>query len=256
MLRMLRFLPPHRSLLPHCSTCWLPPPPSDNPRTSQPSLLHLPPALFHPHIPSHTRQISTSRTLARKEGIMVRFKQMVKDYWYVIIPVEITTSLVWYGSIFISLKSGVDLVEILTNMGVSEEVLGKLPDAGGNYGYHAITFVCYKVISPIRHGLSLAISAALVTRLNKTYPGYLRTSSSIAKEARETGEEIKDKAREKGEEIKDKARERGEEMKDRYDEKLAEGKEKMDGLKSKAEEKRSEVKKDLKERMEGWRKEK
>ena len=163
---------------------------------------------------------------------MVRFKQMVKDYWYVIIPVEISTSLIWYGSIYITLKSGVDLVDVLTQIGVSEQTLGKLPSAEGNYGYHALAFLCYKVISPIRHGLSLAISAALVTRLNKTRPGYLRTSSSIAKEAKETGEEIREK----------------------YDEKVAEGKGKMGELKSKAEVKTSEVKKDMKDKMDGWRK--
>merc|ERR1712096_262049 len=194
----------------HHSSCLLPPP-SDHLKTFHPNQLHpLPPFSLH----SNTRQISTSQTLARKEGMMVRFKQMVKDYWYVIIPVEISTSLIWYGSIYIT------------------QTLGKLPSAEGNYGYHALAFLCYKVISPIRHGLSLAISAALVTRLNKTRPGYLRTSSSIAKEAKETGEEIREK----------------------YDEKVAEGKGKMDELKSKAEEKTTEVKKDMKDKMDGWRK--
>ena len=156
---------------------------------------------------------------------MARFKQMVKDYWYVIIPVEVGTSVIWYGAIFISLKSGVDLVEILTTMGVSENTLGKLPSAGGDYGYHALTFLCYNVISPIRYTISLAISAALVSRLGKTRPGYLRTSSNIAKDARGTGEDIRDRFEEK-----------------------------MDVFKNKADVKRSEAKKNIKERMEGWRK--
>jgi hypothetical protein len=231
---MLRQFNRYRSLsplLPHCSACWVPPPPPDHPKIFHSTPLHLlPPSSI---LSSHTRDISTSQTrLTKKEGVMARFKQMVKDYWYVIIPVEIGTSVIWYGAIFISLKSGVDLVEILATMGVSENTLGKLPSAGGDYGYHALTFLCYKVISPIRHTISLAISAALVSRLEKTRPGYLRTSSNIAKDARGTGED----------------------MRDRYEEKVAEGKEKMDEFKNKADVKRSAAKKNLEERMEGWRK--
>ena len=48
---------------------------------------------------------------------------MVRDYWYVIIPVEVVTSVMWYGSIFLSLKSGVDIVQILSSIGVSEQTL-------------------------------------------------------------------------------------------------------------------------------------
>ena len=48
---------------------------------------------------------------------------MIKDYWYIIIPVEVVTSIGWYGLFFFSLRSGVDIVEILTNMGVSEQTL-------------------------------------------------------------------------------------------------------------------------------------
>ena len=48
---------------------------------------------------------------------------MIKDYWYVIIPVEVVTSVMWYGAIFLSLKGGVDIVQVLTNLGVSEQTL-------------------------------------------------------------------------------------------------------------------------------------
>ena len=68
------------------------------------------------------RLISTSQVLA-KETTFSKLKQMIRDYWYVIIPVEIITSIAWYGAIFLSLKSGVDIVQILTNVGVSEQTL-------------------------------------------------------------------------------------------------------------------------------------
>jgi len=207
---------------------------------------HLPPQLVsdlsQPPLPLHhnpsvnqvqqIRSLSTSRSLlAEQKSLMARFKQMLKDYWYIIIPVEIGTSIIWYAGIFLSLKSGVDLVNILSSIGVSEENLAKLPAAGGDAGYHALAFVCYKIISPIRHGLSLGISAAVVSGLEKTRPGYLRTSSSIAQEARETKDDLKEK----------------------YDEKMAEGREKIDELKCRADEKRTEARKQIEERMEEWR---
>ena len=69
-----------------------------------------------------TRDLSTSQILF-KDSTFGRLKQMIKDYWYVIIPVEVVTSVIWYGAIFISLKGGVDIVQVLTNMGVSEQTL-------------------------------------------------------------------------------------------------------------------------------------
>ena len=69
------------------------------------------------------RPLSTSRVVSKKESTLGKLKQMIKDYWYIIIPVEIVTSVGWYGAIFLSLKSGVDIIEILTNMGLSQETL-------------------------------------------------------------------------------------------------------------------------------------
>jgi len=200
--------------------------------------------------------------MAKKVGVMARFKQMLKDYWYIIIPVEIGTSVVWYGAIFLSLKSGMDIVHLLESVGVSESTLNKLPIAGGEAGYHALAFVCYKVISPIRHTISIGITAAVVSWLQKTRPGFL-TSSSIAKDAREKGddmremyEEKKAEGKEKMDEFKLRARERREDMKDRYEEKVAEGKEMLDDFRARTDEKRSDAKKNFDEKMESWRKKK
>lgn len=68
------------------------------------------------------RDLSTSQILF-KDSTFSKLKQMIKDYWYVIIPVEVVTSVMWYGAIFLSLKGGVDIVQVLTNLGVSEQTL-------------------------------------------------------------------------------------------------------------------------------------
>merc|ERR1712179_152608 len=138
---------------------------------------------------SSLKHLSTSKTrLANKEGVVFRFKQLVKDYWYVVIPVDLGTSVIWYLAILFCLKSGVDLEEVLSSLSLSEKSLEKLPKSGG---YHALAFFCYNVISPIRHTVSIMFSVALSSRLVKTIPGYLRTSSSIAQAALDTGKNLK-----------------------------------------------------------------
>ena len=73
--------------------------------------------------PSLTRLLTTSTVLASKVSSFTRLKQMIKDYWYIIVPVEIVTSIGWYGAFFFSLRSGVDIIELLTNLGVSQQTL-------------------------------------------------------------------------------------------------------------------------------------
>ena len=135
------------------------------------------------------QHVSTSKTLlADKKGMVVRFKQLVKDYWYVVIPVDLSTSVIWYLAILFCLKSGVNLEEVLYSLGLSEKSLEKLPKSGG---YHALAFFCYNVITPIRLTVSIMLSVALISRIVKTRPGYLKTSSSIAQAARDTGKNLR-----------------------------------------------------------------
>lgn len=36
----------------------------------------------------------------KKVGLIQRFKQMYKDYWYVLLPVHMTTSALWFGGFY------------------------------------------------------------------------------------------------------------------------------------------------------------
>jgi len=49
----------------------------------------------------------------KKTGIVAKFKQMFKNYWYILVPVHVATSIVWFGSFYFMCKSGVDVVAIL-----------------------------------------------------------------------------------------------------------------------------------------------
>ena len=123
----------------HHPWLWSPRSSSLDPHNSSRRLLYLSPSQTWQTEPPHLRSLlsedrshwssaphrhlRTSQALAKQESTLARLKQMIKDYWYVIIPVEIVTSIGWYGAIFISLRSGVDIVEILSNMGVSQQSL-------------------------------------------------------------------------------------------------------------------------------------
>ena len=37
-------------------------------------------------------------------SVFQRFKQMYKDYWYVLVPVHLATSAVWFGSFYYASK--------------------------------------------------------------------------------------------------------------------------------------------------------
>ena len=91
----------------------------------------------------------------------------------------------------------------------------------------------------MRHGLSLAISAGLVKRMEKTRPWYFKTSSDIVKEAKETGGEVKEMYNEKMAEGREK-----------YNEKMTEGREKVEDMKTIAREKRD----DMREKYDDWSK--
>lgn len=40
----------------------------------------------------------------KKLSLFKRFKQMARDYWYVLIPVHCATSVVWFGGFYYSLR--------------------------------------------------------------------------------------------------------------------------------------------------------
>ena len=73
---------------------------------------------------------------------------MTKDYWYVLIPVHVATSVVWFGGFYAACKSGVDVAAILQYCGASEAYVEKISQS--SMGYAALAYACYKVATPVR----------------------------------------------------------------------------------------------------------
>ena len=81
-------------------------------------------------------------------NIFQKFKKMSKDYWYVLVPVHLATSIVWFGGFYVMCKSGVDVAALLQWVGVSETYVEKLSNS--EMGYAALAYACYKIATPIR----------------------------------------------------------------------------------------------------------
>lgn len=101
-----------------------------------------------------------------KETLFQRFKRMAKQYWYVLIPVHIVTTVFWVGGFYLLAKSGLDLAAILERLG-APEVLMK-PVRNSNAGYYAVTYACYKLATPLRYVVTIG-GTTLLVRLVKQF---------------------------------------------------------------------------------------
>lgn len=112
-----------------------------------------------------------------KPSLFQRFKQMSKDYWYVLIPVHIITSAGWFGGFYFAVKSGLDVVALLENLGVSEKIINPL--RGSSAGYVALAYAMYKVATPARYTVTLGGTTASIKYL--TSMGYIKPVPSKEK---------------------------------------------------------------------------
>uniref|UniRef100_G3MLJ0 DUF1279 domain-containing protein n=1 Tax=Amblyomma maculatum TaxID=34609 RepID=G3MLJ0_AMBMU len=111
--------------------------------------------------------------MEEKLNIFQRYKKMFKEYWYVMLPVHIATSIVWFGSFFYLATCGVDVVPLLEFLGLPESVISPLRKSGLNY--IATASAMYKLATPARYtvtlgGTSIAIRVLVKRGLIKPMP--------------------------------------------------------------------------------------
>ncbi|XP_056639412.1 uncharacterized protein C18orf19 homolog A [Diorhabda sublineata] len=153
-----------------------------------------------------------------KMSLFQKFKQMYKEYWYVLVPVHLITSTVWFGGFYYMAKSGIDIVHILETWHVSEKVLNPLRDS--SMGYLAVAYACYKIATPARYTVTLGGTTISINYLKKW--GYIKPVPSA--------ERMKEIYQEKKETITKSVREGIKEKKETFMDSLHETKE---GIKEK-----------------------
>ncbi|KAH8269819.1 hypothetical protein KR026_000061 [Drosophila bipectinata] len=112
---------------------------------------------------------------AANMGLFAKFKHMYKQYWYVLIPVHVITSVGWFGGFYYLSKrhvypSGVDVPSLLQYIHLSETIIEKVQ--GSDMGHYAIAYLCYKVATPLRYALTLGCTTVSIKYL--VQHGYIK----------------------------------------------------------------------------------
>jgi len=102
---------------------------------------------------------------------------MYKDYWYVLVPVHVSTSLVWIGGFYYFAKSGVDLGCYMRKVGISENVVNKVTHSGA--GHLAVAYALYKIATPARYAVTLGGTTLAINQLRNM--GYITAREIISK---------------------------------------------------------------------------
>ncbi|KAK4879019.1 hypothetical protein RN001_007165 [Aquatica leii] len=105
-----------------------------------------------------------------KPSLLQRFKSMYRDYWYVLVPVHLVTSIAWFGGFYYLAKSGVDIVGILESWNVSHKITNSLKDS--SMGYIAVAYALYKIATPIRYTITLGGTTISINYLKRW--GYIK----------------------------------------------------------------------------------
>ncbi|KAH9278458.1 putative transferase CAF17 -like protein, mitochondrial [Echinococcus granulosus] len=98
-------------------------------------------------------------------SLVQRFKNAYKIYGKVLIVVHGVTSAAWLGLFYLIAYSGMNVQELLESLHAPELMLKPFHVAGGSVGVFASAYVLYKVLGPLRYGLTLWLTPVIVHRL-------------------------------------------------------------------------------------------
>jgi len=96
-----------------------------------------------------------------KPTLWVKVKTLAKDYWYVFFPVHFLSSCAWFGGFYLVVYSGVDVVQILENIGAGESIVNALKRYE-HTGPLAVAFFIYELAKPIRYAATLGLTTAAI----------------------------------------------------------------------------------------------
>merc|ERR1712025_355817 len=176
---------------------------------------------------------------------------------YVLFPVHVATSIVWFGGFYIMLKSGVDIVGFLEMIATSQKVLDYMRNSEA--GYYALSYACYKIATPIRYTVTVGGTTMAIAKLKDT--GYLKSTSEMAEKMKDKRDDMKEKYKyeerkdlveDKFDNIKEKVIDKTEDMKDKfnYEERKDMIEDKFDNIKERAVESKDKLKDNMEDAWE------
>lgn len=194
-----------------------------------------------PHFPHQTsyRHLFTNlpdldkKSVDKKDqpSVVAQFKKMFKDYWYVLVPVHVATSIVWYGSFYVMCKSGLDVVGMMESMGVSEKILHPLRSS--DVGYYALAYAMYKIATPARYTVTVGGTGYTVKVLQQK--GIL-TAAEVKEQIKDTAEDLKEGLEDRLEDTREHVKEGVQNLKGKYGDLKEDAKDRLEDRRDKVKE--------------------
>lgn len=103
----------------------------------------------------------------KSQNIFQRFKNMAKKYWYIVLPVHLVTSTVWFGSFYFIASSGVDVPALLETFGLPDWIIDKVRDGKSWTSYLVIAYGLYKIFTPLRYMVTLGGTSMTIRYIHK-----------------------------------------------------------------------------------------
>lgn len=103
---------------------------------------------------------------AKKQSVFAKMKQMTKDYWHILVPVHIITSLGWVAIFYTTIKVGVDIAKLMELMHLNQKYIDMVKSSeAGNW---ALTYLLYKIFTPLRYTVTLGGTTMAIRQLSKS----------------------------------------------------------------------------------------
>ncbi|XP_060872231.1 protein FAM210A [Metopolophium dirhodum] len=102
----------------------------------------------------------------KSQSIFQRFKNMAKKYWYIVLPVHLVTSTVWFGS-FYFIASICDVAALLEKLGIPDYIIDKVRDGNSWTSYLVIAYGLYKIFTPLRYMVTLGGTGMTIRYLKR-----------------------------------------------------------------------------------------
>ncbi|EEB15890.1 conserved hypothetical protein [Pediculus humanus corporis] len=90
---------------------------------------------------------------------------MYKEYWYVLIPVHLITSSIWFGGFYYLAASGIDIPALLESMGAPDSWVQNLKNSKA--GNLVLAYTLYKVVTPVRYTITVGGTTISINYLKK-----------------------------------------------------------------------------------------
>lgn len=100
-----------------------------------------------------------------KLSLFKRYQKMLREYWYVMLPVHGVTSIFWIGGFYYAAKSGIDIVPFLEYINLPEKLIAPLRNS--SLGSIAVASAFYKLATPARYMVTLGGTTFAIKFLTK-----------------------------------------------------------------------------------------